>query len=66
VVGLIAYAAVALFYSGFDWLAARGTLYTVDLLGKALWDRLVLSEGRAPLVHRLLPNPNRDQRTRPR
>ena len=37
VVGLIAYAAVALFYSVFDWLAARGTLYTVDLLGKALF-----------------------------
>jgi len=37
VVGLIAYASVALFYSAFDWLAARGTLYTVDLLGKALF-----------------------------
>jgi hypothetical protein len=37
VVGLIAYAAVALFYSAFDFLAARGTLYTVDLLGRALF-----------------------------
>jgi hypothetical protein len=33
--GLIAYAAVAAFYAAFDFLAARGTLYTVDLLGKA-------------------------------
>jgi len=37
VVGLIAYASVALFYSAFDFLAARGTLYTVDLLGKAMF-----------------------------
>lgn len=35
VVGLIAYAAVAAFYSAFDFLAARGTLYTVNLLGQA-------------------------------
>ncbi len=35
--GLIAYAAVALFYAAFDVLAARGTLYTVDLLGKAVF-----------------------------
>ncbi|HQR19136.1 MAG TPA: hypothetical protein PK948_12245 [Gemmatimonadales bacterium] len=37
VIGLIAYAAVALFYAAFDVLAARGTLFTVDLLGKALF-----------------------------
>jgi hypothetical protein len=37
VVGVIAYASVALFYSAFDLLAARGTLYTVDLLGKAVF-----------------------------
>lgn len=37
VVGLIGYAAVALFYSAFDQLAARGPLYTVDLLGKAMF-----------------------------
>lgn len=37
IVGLIAYAAVALFYAVFDVLAARGTLYTVDLLGKAVF-----------------------------
>jgi hypothetical protein len=37
VVGLIAYASVALFYGLFDILAARGTLYTVDLLGKAVF-----------------------------
>ncbi len=36
-VGLIAYAAVALFYGAFDLLAARGTLFTVDLLGKAVF-----------------------------
>lgn len=36
-VGLIAYASVALFYCGFDLLASRGTLYTVDLLGKAVF-----------------------------
>lgn len=35
VIGLIAYASVALFYAAFDLLAARGTLFTVDLLGKA-------------------------------
>lgn len=35
VVGLIGYAAVALFYSAFDLLAARGSLYTVNLLGRA-------------------------------
>lgn len=40
VVGLIAYGAVALFYSGFDALAARGPLYTVDLLGRALFKGL--------------------------
>jgi len=37
VIGLIAYASVALFYAGFDFLAARGPLYTVDLLGKAVF-----------------------------
>ncbi len=37
VVGLIAYASVAVFYSAFDFLAARGTLFTVDLLGKAVF-----------------------------
>jgi hypothetical protein len=37
IVGLIAYAVVALFYSIFDLLAARGSLYTVDLLGKAVF-----------------------------
>lgn len=37
IVGLIGYASVALFYSLFDLLAARGTLYTVDLLGKAVF-----------------------------
>jgi hypothetical protein len=37
VVGLIAYASVAVSYSAFDFLAARGTLYTVDLLGKAMF-----------------------------
>jgi hypothetical protein len=40
VVGIIAYASVALFYSVFDLLAARGTFYTVDLLGRALFKGL--------------------------
>lgn len=35
--GGLAYAAVAVFYAAFDVLAARGTLYTLDLLGKALF-----------------------------
>ena len=40
IVGLIAYASVALFYSAFDLLAARGLLYTVDLLGRAMFEGL--------------------------
>lgn len=35
--GLIAAVAVAIFYAGFDQLAARGPLYTVNLLGLALF-----------------------------
>ncbi len=37
VIGLIGYAAVALFYSAFDFLAARGTLHTVNMLGRAVF-----------------------------
>jgi len=37
VVGLIGYAAVALFYSMFDVLAARGPLHTVNVLGRAVF-----------------------------
>ena len=37
VVGFIAYAAVAVFYSAFDLFAARQPLYTVDHLGKAVF-----------------------------
>lgn len=37
VVGLIGYAAVAVFYAVFDFLAARGPLYTVNLLGRAVF-----------------------------
>lgn len=37
IVGLIAYASVAVFYSCFDFLASRGVLYTVNLLGGALF-----------------------------
>lgn len=37
VVGVIAYVAVAAFYAIFDVLAARGSLYTLDLLGKAVF-----------------------------
>ena len=40
VVGLIAYAAVALFYSAFDFLAARSVLHTVNLLGLAVFSGL--------------------------
>ena len=36
-VGLIGYASVALLYATFDFLATRGALYTVDLLGKAVF-----------------------------
>ena len=36
-VGLIGYAAVAVFYSAFDFLAARGPLYTVNLLGRTVF-----------------------------
>lgn len=37
VVGLIGYITVAGFYAAFDLLAARGALYTVDLLGKSVF-----------------------------
>ncbi|MFW6083979.1 MAG: hypothetical protein ACODAA_02090 [Gemmatimonadota bacterium] len=37
VVGLIAYFAVALFYAVFDFLAGRGFVYTVNMLGKAVF-----------------------------
>lgn len=40
IVGFIAYAAVAVFYSGFDLLASRGTLFTVNLLGQGLFKGL--------------------------
>ena len=37
VVGLNGYAAVAIFYIAFDLLAARGTLFTINLLGQAVF-----------------------------
>jgi hypothetical protein len=37
VIGLIAFASVALFYGSFDFLASRGALFTVNLLGGALF-----------------------------
>ncbi len=37
-VGLIAYASVAIFYAVFDFLAARGPLFTVNLLGLAVFE----------------------------
>jgi hypothetical protein len=40
IVGGIAYFAVAAFYAAFDLLAARGPLFTVDLLGKAVFQGL--------------------------
>jgi len=53
-VGLIAYASVAVFYAAFDLLAVRGGLYTVDVLGKAVFRGL-----RDPAVLMLpqLPDP---------
>lgn len=39
-IGLIAYASIALFYAVFDLLAARGTLFTVDMMGKAVFHGL--------------------------
>lgn len=36
-IGLIGYGAVAVFYGTFDFLASRGALYTVNLLGRALF-----------------------------
>lgn len=40
IVGGMAYLAVAAFYGVFDLLAARGVLFTVDLLGKAAFQGL--------------------------
>ena len=40
VLGLIGYATVAAFYAVFDFLAARGSLYTVNLLGLAVFEGL--------------------------
>lgn len=37
VVGVIGYAAVAALYGGLDLIAGRGTLFTVDVLGKAVF-----------------------------
>ena len=37
ILGLIGFAAVALFYAVFDFLAARGLLFTVNLLGEAVF-----------------------------
>lgn len=36
-IGLIAYAAVVLCYAAFDFLAARGSFYTVNVLGHAVF-----------------------------
>jgi hypothetical protein len=40
VIGLIAYAVVAVFYAAFDFLASRGPLYTVNVLGQAVFGSL--------------------------
>ncbi|RME01245.1 MAG: hypothetical protein D6814_01870 [Calditrichaeota bacterium] len=37
IVGLIGYFSVAALYAAFDLIAARGALYTVDLLGKTVF-----------------------------
>jgi len=39
-VGIIGYASVAALYAALDLVAARGALYTVDLLGKSLFKGL--------------------------
>lgn len=51
--GILAYASVAAFYAAFDVLAARGTLFTVDLLGKATFRGL-----RDPAVLQLPMSPD--------
>lgn len=40
ILGIIGYICVAAFYAVFDILAARGPLYTVDLLGKSIFSGL--------------------------
>jgi len=40
VVGLIGYASVAALYAAFDFIAARGVFYTVNLLGKSVFEGL--------------------------
>lgn len=55
VVGLIAYASVAVFYSAFDLLASRGALFTVDLLGKAVFSGL---RDPAVLQYSIQPDPS--------
>jgi hypothetical protein len=40
VVGIIGYASVAALYAAFDFLAGRGALYTVNLLGKSVFQGL--------------------------
>jgi len=37
VLGVIGYASVAILYAAFDQFAARGALYTVDMLGKTVF-----------------------------
>ncbi|MDT8340531.1 MAG: hypothetical protein RQ751_03380 [Longimicrobiales bacterium] len=51
--GTLGYVTVAVFYAAFDFLAARGTLYTVDLLGKAFFRGL-----RDPAVLQLPATPD--------
>ena len=40
IVGFVAYVVVAVFYIGFDVLAARGTFFTLDLLGQVVFQGL--------------------------
>lgn len=57
IVGLIGYAAVALFYAGFDLLASRGTLFTVNMLSQSLFtgatDTAALQFGVEPDLSRI-------------
>jgi len=41
IIGFIGYASVAVLYAVFDIIAARGFLFTVDILGKALFRNLL-------------------------
>lgn len=53
IVGLIGYATVVVFYAVFDFLAARGVGFTLDLMGKVLF-----RGSRDPAILQLPPTPD--------